>query len=691
MKAILTEKPSVAYKIATIIGAGKKRDGYIEGNGYLVTWAFGHLIGLALPEAYGYESFQKENLPMLPTEFILTPRQVKTGKNYEFDKGAVKQLKVIESVFDSCDSIIVATDAGREGELIFRLIYNYLNCQKPFSRLWISSLTDKAIRNGFKNLKQGNDFDKLYLAAKVRSQSDWLVGLNATQALTVSAGGGLYSLGRVQTPTLAMVCKRYLEYKHFSSQTYWTVEATHEKEEQIFKTLVEARFDTKSAAAEICEALKTGQCRVTQVASRQCKEKPPLLYDLTTLQKEANNKHGFSADKTLSIAQKLYENRLLTYPRTGSRYISKDILEEIPSLLGGLYTHPVWGEAAKELSSLTSYCVNNQKITDHHAILITENTPNGLEEETQKIYDMVAARMLESFSLYCEKEITQVSLSCNGIELKTKGTVTTFQGWRAVQNKQEEKEVALPILIENENSPLLSASVLEKQTKPKALLSEATLLSAMESAGKELEDENYRKSINSVGIGTPATRASIIETLFSRGYIERQKKTLVPTKKGLRVYDLVKEMKIANAEMTGMWEYDLNRIEEGTLDKDSFLSSIKHYATDITEELLNCKIETVPLKNSVCPKCQRETVVLYPKVAKCSREECSFIIFRQVCGKLLSDAQLEQLLSQGITSEIKGFKGKTGKTFNACLVLDKEFKTNLKFHSKMNHQDKYRK
>lgn len=332
MKAILAEKPSVAHEIAQIVGANKKKDGFIEGNGYMITWAFGHLIGLALPEEYGYPSFQKESLPMLPAEFILTPRQKKVGKSYEFNKGAIKQLKIIESVFNRCKSIIVATDAGREGELIFRYIYNYLGCRKPFSRLWISSLTNKAIQEGLSNLKNGTDYDNLYRAAKVRSESDWLVGINATQAITISAGRGLYSLGRVQTPTLAMVCKRYLENKHFVSKPYSKVEAELEKNGTKFKAFVEEAFDGKTKAESICQSIKdTMQVSLTKVERKQRTEKPPLLYDLTTLQKEANNKLGFSADKTLSIAQKLYEGKLITYPRTGSRYISEDILHKLPN------------------------------------------------------------------------------------------------------------------------------------------------------------------------------------------------------------------------------------------------------------------------------------------------------------------------------------------------------------------------
>lgn len=683
MKAILAEKPSVAREIAQIVGANKKKDGFIEGNDYMITWAFGHLIGLALPEEYGYQSFQRESLPMLPTEFLLSPRQIKKGKSYEFDKGALKQLKIIESVFSKCSSIIVATDAGREGELIFRYIYNYLGCKKPFYRLWISSLTDKAIRKGLNNLKNETDYDKLYGAAKARSESDWLVGLNATRAITISAGRGLYSLGRVQTPTLVMVCKRYLENKHFVSKPYWTVEAELKKNGTSFKAFVEEKFEYKAKAESIYQSIESSkQAIITKVECKQRTEKLPLLYDLTTLQKEANNKLGFSANKTLCIAQKLYETKLTTYPRTGSRYISEDIFEEIPLLVKVLHLHSDLGDYAKTLNTLNKRCVNDEKITDHHAILITENVAGELANDQHLIYNMIARRLLEAFSPNCLKEVTDISFHCNGIELKTKESVTISKGWRAVANTKEKEKTILPMFSEKETLPVSQVAVLEKKTKPKALLTEATLLSAMENSGKELENEDYRKSIIDVGIGTPATRAAIIETLFARSYMVRQNKSLVPTEKGLSVYKIVKDMKIANVEMTGVWEHDLGRIEQGSIDAGTFLSSIRQYAIQITEELLHSKIDVEDSKSSTCPKCNKGTVLFYPKVAKCNHTECDFIVFRHVCGKVLTDTQIKQLLTKGKTQIIKGLKNKKGNTFSAFLILDSTFKTTFEFPQK---------
>lgn len=344
MKIIIAEKPSVAKSIAAIVGANNKKEGYMEGNGYAVTWAFGHLVGLAMPENYGITGFQKENLPILPKEFKLLPRQVKEGKEYKNDPGVMKQLKVIKELFSRGEGIVVATDAGREGELIFRYIYEYIGCTLPFERLWISSLTDRAIKDGFKTLRPGADYDNLYASAKARSTADWLVGINSSQALSISAGYGVWSLGRVQTPTLAIICSRYLENKDFKPHTYFRLKLQTEKEATTFAVHSVDKFDTRTRAEEVTAKVKTaGVIQVTAVERKEVKQEPPLLYDLTTLQKEANSKYGFSADKTLTIAQSLYEAKKISYPRTGSRYISEDVLEEIPHLIATLRSHSLLG------------------------------------------------------------------------------------------------------------------------------------------------------------------------------------------------------------------------------------------------------------------------------------------------------------------------------------------------------------
>ena len=370
---IIAEKPSVARDIARIVGANGKQDGYLEGNGYLVTWAMGHLIALAMPEAYGFSAYKREDLPIRPNPFQLVVRQVRKDKEYVSDLVALKQLKVIRSCFDKADRIIVATDAGREGELIFRYIYQYLGCRKPFERLWISSLTDKAIREGLSNLKPGSSYDNLYYSAKARSEADWLVGINASRALSIARKGS-YSLGRVQTPTLAMVCLRYIENRDFSSVSYWKLSVHTEKEGLSLKAIGCKDYESEATAQTALATLRSqSRLKVESVTRQVGHTASPLLYDLTALQKDANRRHGFSADKTLSIAQSLYEKKTTTYPRTGSRYISEDIFEEVPVLLRKI---------GKTLSNpLNRHSVDNAKITDHHAIIPTGETPSGLSTD----------------------------------------------------------------------------------------------------------------------------------------------------------------------------------------------------------------------------------------------------------------------------------------------------------------------
>lgn len=691
MKVIIAEKPSVARDIAAIVGASSRKDGYMEGNGYAVTWAFGHLVGLAMPEQYGITGFQRENLPILPTEFKLIPRQVKDGKEYKNDPGVMKQLKVIKELFGKCDRIIVATDAGREGELIFRFIYNYLECNKPFDRLWISSLTDQAIRKGMENLMPGKEYDNLYASAKARSQADWVVGINASQALSISAGYGVWSLGRVQTPTLAMICSRFLENKDFKPQTYFQIKLHTAKDAIRFAAISTERFGTKQDADTILERIRSAESvSVLNVETKQAGQEPPLLYDLTTLQKEANSRHSFSADKTLSVAQSLYEAKLISYPRTGSRYISDDVFAEIPTLIGQLSGYGSFGNYAKSLSgqALNKRSVNDKKVTDHHALIITENMPGDISADQRIIYDMVAARMLEAFSGKCTKENTTVSLDASGVLFTVKGSVILVSGWRAVLNAPDEKKgeddaPALPTLYNGDTLPINGTDLLEKQTKPRPLHTESSLLSAMETCGKELTDEAEREAIKESGIGTPATRASVIETLFSRECIVREKKSLVPTNKGLVVYLAINNKKIADVSMTGEWESALNKIAIGEMNADTFHRGIEVYAAQITNELLESKIEGVNRRESCsCPKCKGGQVTFYQKVAKCNNEDCGLVVFRNKSGKDLTDGHIKDLLTNGKTGVIKGFKSKENKPFDAVVVFDSDYKTVFSFPPK---------
>ena len=601
---IIAEKPSVARDIARIVGATTKQDGYLEGCGYVVTWAMGHLIALAMPEAYGFSAYKAEGLPIRPNPFQLTVRQMRKDKEYVSDPAALKQLKVIRSCFDKADRIIVATDAGREGELIFRYIYQYLDCKKPFERLWISSLTDKAIREGLSNLKPGRHYDNLYHSAKARSEADWLVGINASRALSIARRGG-YSLGRVQTPTLAMVCRRYIENRDFSSVPYWKLSALMEKEGVSLKAIGITDYESKASAQTALTTLRSqSRLKVESVARKVTHTAPPLLYDLTALQKDANRRHGFSADKTLSIAQSLYEKKITTYPRTGSRYISEDVFEEVPALLRKI--------RETLLTPLNRHSVDNTKVTDHHAIIPTGEKPSGLSTDEITIYQMVVNRFIEAFSSDSEEERMQVRFT-DGTNIFTwKACRQISLGWKAVQKDKEveaEKKEdgdehilsSLPNLTEDEVLSLVNADITEHKTKPKPLYTEATLLSAMENAGKEVKEDDKRKAMAECGIGTPATRANIIETLILRDYIRRDKKAIIPTEKGLAVYEIVKDKKIANAEMTGSWELALAAIEAGKMPSDKFAQGINSYVETICEELLSLSSEQKSYPVYRCP------------------------------------------------------------------------------------------
>ena len=686
---IIAEKPSVARDIARVVGANSKQEGYMEGCGYVVTWAMGHLIALAMPEAYGFSAYKAEDLPIRPNPFQLVVRQARRDKEYISDPAALKQLKVIRSCFDKADRIIVATDAGREGELIFRYIYQYLDCKKTFERLWISSLTDKAIREGLSNLKPGIHYDNLYHSAKARSEADWLVGINASRALSIARKGG-YSLGRVQTPTLAMVCRRYIENRDFSSVPYWKLSVHTEKEGLSLKAVGCKDYESEASAQTALAALRSqSQLTVESVVRKVAGTPPPLLYDLTALQKDANRRHGFSADKTLSIAQSLYEKKITTYPRTGSRYISEDVFEEIPALLRKI---------GKTLSNpLNRHSVDKTKVTDHHAIIPTGEMPSGLLADETTIYQMVVNRFIEAFSSDSEEERMQVRFT-NGTNTFTwKACRQISLGWKAVQkdkateaDKKEDSDEhilsSLPNLTEGEVLSLVNADITEHKTKPKPLYTEATLLSAMENAGKEVEDAESKKAMAECGIGTPATRANIIETLILRDYIRRDKKSIIPTEKGLAVYEIVKDKKIANAEMTGSWELALAAIEAGKMPSERFSQGINSYVGTICEELLSLSSEQKSYPVYRCPKCGQQSVGIYAKVAKCRHETCGFHVFREVCSIHLSEDNIRDLISSGRTPVLKGLTSKAGKKFNARLVLGEDYTTSFEFENKKGKQ-----
>jgi DNA topoisomerase-3 len=588
MRVVIAEKPSVAREYARVLGASNRKDGYLEGNGYQVTWAIGHLVRLADAEEYGYEKWKLDDLPIIPESFKLSL----TG-----DAGLKKQFAIIKELFAKATEIIVGTDAGREGELIFRYIYQVSGCKTPFKRLWISSQTDQAIRDGFNKLKSGTDYDNLYFAARSRSEADWLVGINATRALTLSSRAkSVLSIGRVQTPVLCMICSRYIEHINFKPEAYWDLYITLEKDNKKFK----ARHPVSFKQAEEAEAAKskiTATATCTKAETKKVLEQAPLLFDLTSLQQETNKKFGFSAQKTLDVAQELYEKyKLITYPRTGSRYLSDDIYPKIPGLLDVVAVKAKFTAHANLLkqSPISKRPVNNNKVTDHHALLPTETNPNSvnLPPDADKIYDLIVTRFLAAFSPPCEKEVTQLDFLSGGLLFKASGSVILVPGWRAIEAEIKEKEddagdenQKLPKVYQGDELPVTDPAVIKKMTKAKPVHTESSLLKLMETAGKELDDDELRQAIKDCGIGTPATRASVIETLFERKYIEREKKKIIPTEKGLQVYELVKDQPIASVSMTGNWEKALNLIAEGKRNYSQFIVGIHTYTNEVVSTL----------------------------------------------------------------------------------------------------------
>ena len=696
MITILAEKPSVAREIARIVGAMRREEGYFTGNGYHVTWALGHLVQLALLDGYGVKGFRRDSLPVIPERFELIPRQVKTDKDCKADVAAVKQIKVITKLWNESEGIIVATDCAREGELIFRYLYAYIGCTLPFQRLWISSLTDAAIRKGLKELKDGHEYDSLYLAAKARSEADWLVGINGTQALSVAAGRGTYSVGRVQTPTLAMVCKRFWENRRFHPepihQLHFTTPSVSVNEVVKFASV--EKWKDKEEAATLYNKVKEQMCAtIVKVEKKEKVENPPLLYDLTTLQKEANTKHGFTAEQTLDLVQKLYEAKLVTYPRTSSRYIPEDVFAEVPMLFDRLANHSSFADKIKSMDGLNRRSVDASKVTDHHALLVTPNRPLALYKDEQLIYDMIVGRMIEAFSPECVKDTTTVRAECKGVEFETKGCIVRKAGWRSVYDEDKEDTV-LPDWNEGDTLAINGCSMSSGMTRPKPLHTESTLLAAMETAGHEgMEDEEVRQALKDCGIGTPATRAAIIETLLKREYMVRVKKSLVPTEKGLALYSIVKCMDIADVEMTGRWEAELAKIEKGETPHEAFLRDIESYTRKITTELLACdKIFGHKASGCTCPKCGTGTMQFYGKVVRCDNPDCALPVFRQIAGRTLTDAEMNDLLVNGKTGVLGGFKSKQGKPFSAVVTFDADFNTKFVFsETKSAKKSTYRK
>lgn len=704
MKVVIAEKPSVARDIAKVLVAKDKKDGYYEGNGWQVTWAYGHLVGLCEPESYGWGTpWKKEALPMIPDEFMLQLLEDGQAKSKKDDR-YFQQYSIIKKLFNEAEYIVCATDAGREGELIFRNIYNHMKCKTPFKRLWISSLTDSAIKQGFDNLKEGSDFDNTYYSAESRAKADWLIGMNATRSLTLANPnkGGVFPIGRVQTPTFSFVCGRYYENKNFVQSYYYKLKAKLSTSDNIqFFANCPDSFETKEDAASRIQNLgKT--FNVVKKENKTVKEKAPLPFSLTDLQRTANKDLGMSAQETLSALQNLYEAKMTTYPRTDSSYLAEDMIDPISqnvgtlTKLGFLTQEQKLGVSHLIKDGIKKACFDNSKLTDHHAVIPTfENYDNfvNLKAHEQNIYKLVVKRFIQSLLPVCVKEQLTYTLEAQDKTIfKCSGSKTIDEGWRITQtkaeanDKEEDENVFqnLPILMEGEDINVLDIATEEKQTKRPPLLTEAELLKLMETAGKMIEDKELSKAIKDCGLGTPATRASIIESLKSRNMIEvKDKKYLVPTERGLAIYDGVKNLDISKPDVTGDWESKLNKIAEGSYESRTFLNEICERTKSLVTEFATVSINVESNNKSLmvtedmkCPLCGGK-IIESQKTVRCSNyiqddsNSCQFLIFKSNKYHTFTPKEISELVSNLETSDIITLTT-SDKSYNVRFKFDKE-------------------
>ena len=649
MKLIITEKPSVARDIAAVLKLNDRRNGFIEGRNRAITWAFGHLLTLREPSEYdpALKRWSLDTLPFVPERFELKPID---------NPGVAEQLGVIARLCEEAEEIVCATDAGREGELIFRQIVEFAGCaQKPIRRLWLSSLTPTAIREAFRNLKDGREYDALYAAARCRSEADWIVGLNATRCFSVRygrIGGGedrvLWSAGRVQTPVLAMIVRRDDEISHFRSEPFW--EVTTRYRDVLFKH-VEGRFAEKETAGKILERISGNPFEIVAVEGRKKKEQPPQLFDLTTLQRELNKSDGLSAADVLAAAQKLYESKLLTYPRTDSRYLSSDAKPGIRKLLEQLEPLRRDAIASLDLDNLpfSKRIFDDKKVTDHHAIIPTGVRPRSLGPAERLVYDAVLTRFVAVFLPPCLKRTTTVEGQTAGERFRAKGVVVLDPGWtilyppkRKKAKRGEEEEQSLPSFEKGESGPH-EPSLREGKTKPPKRFTENSLLGAMEAAGKQVEDDALREALKERGIGTPATRAAIIETLLHRHYVRREKKLLLATDMGRCLIALVRDPQLKSPEMTGEWEAVLKRIERGEDDPETFMKNIVEHTRGLVERCRSSALD--PERIGDCPRCG-QPIVRGRAAYGCSdwRKGCDFVLKPEYRGRTLSRNQIQVLL-----------------------------------------------
>jgi len=741
MKVCIAEKPSVAREIANVLGANRKMDGYYEGNGYQVTWTFGHFCQLKEPEDYRpeWKRWSIHDLPMLPDNFGI--------KLMRRDDGVVRQFNVIKKLLEAAEEVINCGDAGQEGEVIQRWVLTEAKYRKPFKRLWISSLTEEAIRQGFANLREGSEFDRLYQAGKSRAVGDWLLGLNATRLFTLKYAPGrgqVLSLGRVQTPTLALLVDRYHEIQNFRPEPYWVLRTAYrdtlfshvappkkgkaEDDEPDEKARLKARgyFVSEEEANAALAAVTGAPFVITGVEIKKGYESPPALFDLTSLQVQCNNQLGLSAEDTLRTVQSLYEKKVVSYPRVDTTFLPDDQYPKIAGILKGLgayhsLTAPLL--AAKIRKSAKVF--NNNKVTDHHAIIPTGASAGGLGSQEHSVYDIIVRRFLAAFYPDCEVSNTTVTAEAAGYPFRVRGRQILNPGWRVVYGDPEKQQApsapkapgeadsddvvstVLPNFVKDETGPHVPR-LDQKVTQPPREYTEAMLLRGMETAGRNIDDDELRQAMKENGIGRPSTRANIIETLFKRGYIRREKKRIVPTPTGVELIGLIRNPTLKSAELTGQWEKKLRQIEGGDLLPDQFLNELKTLVREVVHEVKHdgsrrliadptspatpgakAPVATKsqqpttnnqqPIGLGLCPKCQTGGVLRGKTAFGCSRfrEGCQFRLPIEVGGKKLTDKQVTTLLAKGRTPVIKGYLDDQGQKFDAAVRLTAQHQPEL--------------
>jgi DNA topoisomerase-3 len=675
MIVCIAEKPSVAAEIAKVLGAKSRKEGFFEGNNYRVTWTFGHLCSLKEPHDYlaEWKRWSLGPLPIIPSRF---------GIKLIGDKGVAKQFSVIEELVKGADEVVNCGDAGQEGELIQRWVLLKAGCKCPVKRLWISSLTEEAIQEGFKALRDGNDFNRLYEAGSSRAIGDWLLGINATRVYTLKYGqqGQVLSIGRVQTPTLALIVERHLEIENFKPVPFWELKTTYR---DVVFSASGGKFEKKEDAYTELEKIKGKPFTITDYSTKEGIESAPRLFDLTSLQVECNKKFGLSADETLKAIQALYEKKLTTYPRVDTTYLSDDIYPKIPGILKGLKEYePLVAPLLKDKIRKSKKVFDNSKVTDHHAIIPTGEVPGNLNRDERLVYDLVTRRFIANFYPDSKIATTNVEGDVDGFKFKTSGKVILEPAWRVVfpqQQKSSSDDNILPVFVKGESGPH-EPDLQEKETQAPKPYTEATLLRAMETAGKQVEDEEMRDLMKDNGIGRPSTRAAIIETLFKRKYIIRDKKNLLPTVTGIQLILTINNELLKSVELTGLWEKKLRQIEKGDYQVDTFMSELKQMVSDVVisvkREQFVQKIELVqeaqPVAKPVsrekakkaekdeepllCPRCKKGHMLTGKTAWGCSEyaNGCKTLIPFDFQGKKLSQSQFEQLVKKGKTAVIKG-------------------------------------